>query len=801
MFIDTLKWIFIAVLGFVSCLCFSANTVLPVDGGSHMPLAGALEYAIDASGSVSAQQLYQQSDLLSFQLLKSKGTPAISTPIWFRFHLKNSSADDLQLVINFEEFLFDELRFYQRLDGELIQQSAGLNIPFSQWPSDYRFIAMPFTVAANSQSTFYFSVLASHMPMMAPTVSSSMKFASMTSLSSLLNLIVIGMVLGITLFLSIFMPLALESREAYGFVLYMSLATMVIMSISGIFIYPLGEYPQWHKFSLVAVMSINCITLSLLVNVFFNVYRDNPVLHKVYLVFSAAVACTVVFYPLLGGYERLIIPVIVSVSMMNILVLFTAALKYREKASGASLFFWAISFYFLTSLYTVLGVNDIVPYNALVRQTAGFGILVQAAMVCWAIAQKARQRRNAAEALSNDMVIAQASSQEKSNFLATMSHEIRTPVNGVLGMAQMLQLTPQSEEQSHFTQVIINSGHTLLAVINDILDFSKIEAGKLELDNQVFNLPEQIRYTSALFEIEASAKKLDFNIDIHPDCPEYLIADSVRLQQVLNNLLSNAFKFTHCGHVNLSINCLQSNEESVQLLFSVEDSGIGIAEDKQKELFQAFTQADRSTTRNYGGTGLGLAISQRLAGIMGGVITLTSQEAIGSVFTFAVHFSIPPAEQVLLPELNRVSAEYYPNKKSHNKTKSVLVAEDNPVNQQVISAMLGSLGVAFVLANDGLKALELYRQEQGRFDAILMDLEMPEKDGYSTAAAIRIIEAEQGRLRLPIIALTAHVLEENIQRCYEEGMDNVLTKPVLMPELIQALQQFNILEQEEQLQC
>ncbi len=804
----------LSVLFLLSTSVSTAETVLELDANALdkvINLSPYLEYVVDPQEQIQIAQLYDESQasdplLHKFQPMKSNSVPSIRQAIWYKMTIHNLMPEDTAWVVNFDELLIDELLFYYQKDGHIERLQAGLNYSVNSWPIDYRYLAMPLTLKGSSKQTIYFRIKTSHIPLMSPTISSELAFATSASSSTIINLLFIGMGLGLCLFMAIFMPLAIASRESYTFISYLVLTTLVIISVSGFLQYLFPAHPQWHKFLLVALLATNSITNLLMVNTFFGIYRCNPLLNKLYWLSGFGFSVFIWGYSLFGGFEVLMVPLIGCTLFMFVLLMGTSILKYYQGSPHAVLFMIAKLLFFITCAYSTLGAEGIVPYNSLIRHGIGSGIILQAAIICLAAARKVNAEKAHASELEKNIAIAKASSREKSEFLATMSHEIRTPMNGVLGMAQMLEKTPLNPEQHRYTQVILNAGKTLLAVINDILDFSKIEAGKMQLVPRPFNLQSLINDTYTLFQPIAQEKQLDFRFHITEDCPLHLGGDAIRLQQILNNLLSNAFKFTESGFVQLDIALKYVEQQEVELLFTVKDSGIGISHDKQRQLFQAFTQAHRSTTRSYGGTGLGLAISKELVQLMRGEININSAENNGSEFWFTASFG-------LLSECDLQESSSFPSSEFNNEcidkklsngtrndivdkspsVKPLLVAEDNPVNQQVIGAMLSRAGLNMTLAEDGDIALQLFQQQTKGFAAVLMDLEMPVKNGYQAASAIRNLEKARGDEKsIPIIALTAHVMEGNIKRCYDNGMDAVLKKPLQLPELLDTLQKLEV---------
>lgn len=388
-----------------------------------------------------------------------------------------------------------------------------------------------------------------------------------------------------------------------------------------------------------------------------------------------------------------------------------------------------------------------------------------------------RELKEAEEKLKKEKERAELSEKTKQLFLAKMSHEIRTPMNAVLGFAKLLEESLETKEQLEFIRIIIKSGDDLLVILNDILDFSRMEAGKIVFENTPFNLRNAVQTTMLMMELKSNQKGIGLKCNIDPSIPEMLVGDSVRLNQILLNLVSNAVKFTEKGEINVTVTCADITTNNILLDFGVKDTGMGIPLNKQEKIFESFEQATNDTARKFGGSGLGLSIVKQLVNLQHGEIFLYSKPGSGSDF----HIKLPFVK--CEDEVRKVVPEQPLTITRDGAGINVLVAEDNMINQMLVIRVLKKQGFETDIAENGLVALD--KHLNNNFDIILMDLQMPEMDGYEATRKIR--ELETPKKEVPIMAMSAHTIKGEYEHCMETGMNDFISKPFDTKELYEKI--------------
>lgn len=696
-------------------------------------------------------------------------------PCWFRFRVLNPDGEPARLILHADFNILDRLDLYQTDEaGQLLsRQRIGDAEPWGNRALPSRILAFPVTLPPVSEQEFFLRVETDSTFYVPLRLSRELDFAAATGLNEGLIGLIYGIAVGLLLY---HLVLWLLSRDrTHGWYLAYVFFTLAF------FLFEQGSlfrfWPDWPRWNNLALYSASFLMLAsaLMFSRSYLGTADRPRLHRILPGIAAVFLTLALLHPLLDtAWVAPANSVCGLFSILGLMVLGVARLRQGHREARLFLLSWGLLLG-VGSLFIVmlnLGVPGI--GSAILAAQAAFA--AQQILLAIGMALRLRELQAESAAREQESRLARAESAAKSEFLARMSHEIRTPLNAMLGVAQLLEHDGEAEQRRGQLALLRQSGDQLLNIINDILDFSKIGSGRLELESVVFDLPALLAETGGLFRLQAGQKGLEFRMDCPADLPRWVRGDPTRLRQILFNLLGNAVKFTPTGHVSLRVEAFhEPDEPRVLCRFLVEDSGIGMDEAQVSRLFTAFHQADVSISRRYGGTGLGLAISKELADRMQAVLEVKSQPGQGSVFV--LNLSLPLAAAPEAPPFPPV----FP---AVDRRRRLLVCEDNLVNQTIISAMLTRLGYPdHRLLADGKSALDALTGSHDNWDLVLMDCEMPGMDGLTVVQQLRTWETGRDVKRLPVIALTAHVMPEYRIRCAEAGMDGYLSKPLLLADL------------------
>lgn len=764
------------------CLCGLARAAPPLLIDGPLPFTALDPYlsrhcgpaargAPDAAATLPYQDLAGHSVVMGFQ----------ADPCWFRLRLANRSTAAADLVLVLPYPILDQVELYMPGSGAGPVLTGDLQ-PFARRPLDTRYFTFPLTLAAGQQQDYYLRVASSSSLNVPLVLSDARHYATEHELLEWLTGIGFGILVGLLLY-HLFLWLAAREKVFRFYVLYLGAAFFYLLCMNGIAYRLWPTSPDWNShaqpFFLMAMLGASALFANDFLGGRAQLGRAHFLALRAMALVPLLLACLQFALPL-----RVIYPMQALVTFpVAVTILLAALSQLRQRPRETRLFLASWGLLIAMALLFALQSLGAFPSLPVMLTLHGMELTftLQQLMLALALAERLNALKRERNQHLEAVLRAEAESAAKTEFLARMSHEIRTPLNALIGITELLSGTRLDPGQKTYVDTLGDSGHALLHVINDILDYSKIAAGKIELEQADFNLLDLLDECIRIFSLKAREKSLALVCERSRDLPVHVRGDMARLRQVLLNLLANAIKFTDHGTVHLRASLVAQQDARLRLRFEVEDSGIGIATDKLPQLFTSFTQADTSTSRQYGGTGLGLAISRQLVELMNGCISVSSAPGQGSLFRFDVELAPAVAPALAAAPEGQVDTIDF-------VARQVLVVEDNPVNQMVTQGFLQRLGIAVTFAGSGQDALALLaRDDAPPFDLVFMDCEMPGMDGFETTRRLRTWEGAQGRPRLTVVALTAHALPEHRAQCLAAGMDDYLSKPLLMPRLTEKL--------------
>lgn len=691
-----------------------------------------------------------------------------------RIHNDTGGFTNAVFDLNFPREPFIEL-YVLRADGALNRYETGSWREYNDRAIDYRNFAFPLEMVPDETLTLFFHVKNRPRHVIESSrVMHPIAFMESVNDSSITHLLCIGALVTVAIYNLLLMVFTRE--KTFGFFLLFLLATLfgllVYLGYASRVLWPDSDTLPQLEIPLSPV--VFSITLLLFVIDFCDMGRQAPRLRN-----GLVILTLLSFVPLivarLATDSAIYIELTLGTLMLPILAMAGACvwLSLRGNESARALLVaWAVA---LAGM-AIWGVQKALdPANNFFAIEVGQLSLV--GVLSFLVVKRITRLRDTEQR-------ALAESRAKSEFLAQMSHEIRNPMNGVLGMTQLLQETALDETQRQYTNTINSSASALLVILNDILDVSKLDAGKFRLERIAFDIRNLVEDSACIFSLQAQEKAIDLSFSVDDDVPPYVYGDPNRIRQVIVNFLSNAFKFTKQGAISLSVS--RASTEPLALKISVKDTGIGIPLDRQHRLFERFEQLNESVARKYGGTGLGLAICKMLSQLMGGDVGVKSMPEKGSTFWFTF-----TAEEASEEELLRF--EGFEGLEGDAESLNILVAEDGDVNRVIVKHFIEKLGHHCQLAENGEQALSLLKdnlEQAGHIDMVFMDGDMPVMDGLEATRRWREIEQQHQLDPLPIIALTAHLLPDYIERCEQSGMNAHLSKPIQLLQLHKMIRRF-----------
>ncbi len=741
---------------------FSSPVELPLNlTHPHLHATSNIDIYEDTSGKLDINHILElPKEAFSHTHDNAFGAIFSDSAYWYKIELINPSESPITKSFVIEPPWIDYLQINViSPSGEHIQYEIGNTFNYSQRSINNHLINQSHSFE-QGDSTVYIQMKTRDPFVFILSLLDTQEFLEEQNVELLSVGLVFGVMIAMILY-NLFLFIALRDPSYAYFVLYIASFLLMSFTYNGYsFKFIFYDNPELQNIMQSTSIYFFAISTLLFAQSFLNIKNRSELCNKSFNIITLLLIVSFILSAALGGYAYHIKAAMVSIIIVSLYIVMVSLYSWYNSNPTARFFVIGTTFGFTGIIITSFTYFGLFPYSSLSVKAVDIGMTLNAILLSIALADRIREDQKM-------RIKAEEETKTKSLFLSNMSHEIRTPINAVFGMNNLLLKTDLDKKQRNFVEIIEKSSKNLIKIIDDILDYSKIEAGKLTIDKTDFNLIELINTVIDLMKTKAEEKNIQIKVIHEADFKGNIHADSLRIYQVLTNLINNAIKFTDSGEINVHVKKILEN----RFRFEIEDTGIGISKEKQKKLFNSFSQADCSTTRNYGGTGLGLAISKQLVEIMDGKIWVESEVGEGSRFIFEIALEEIHNIDVSAEELSNIDDEIMVEQTTNPlKGKKILLVEDNEFNQDVIIFSLEKSELTIDVANNGQEAVDMFNDD---YELILMDIQMPIMDGYEASKLIK-----EKNSNIPIIALSANAMKEDIENIKNIYMNEYLTKPI-----------------------